>query len=238
MAARTYIDAAAAVIFKALDRAGLDLETLKITIEGEDISKITETVAKPFAGFSDFEACVVAQTGKGHSAESARKICGALQAETEGKAAGDTEGEPQGADSEIEVPGKITTKGVLAKGFRIQKTAEERFVLGIVLEPTKEMNQPDTQNDVYSAEEIAKASDIFMSDYQQIGIQHKTMTDKVKILRNWITLEDSTIGGQPVAKGTWLLGVRVLDDALWEKVKAGEVTAFSIGGKAQREEIE
>jgi hypothetical protein len=31
-----------------------------------------------------------------------------------------------------------------------------------------------------------------------------------------------------------MLAVRVLDDALWKQVKAGELTGFSIGGSALR----
>ncbi len=230
------INAALAVIFKALDRAGLDLDGLKITVEATSKA----IVSKPFAGFATFDACVLEQTGKGHSNESARKICGSLQAEAE-----KDDAEPQDAGGEIPIPREdqrtivpSTTEKILAKGFRIQKTDEERLVIGVVLEPTLEMNAPDTQNDVYSAAEIAKASDAFMTDWQQIKIQHSEKTDKVKILRNWIAHENTTIGGQTVVKGTWLLGVRVLDDGLWAKVKSGEITGFSIGGKAQREEIE
>lgn len=37
----------------------------------------------PFAGFEDFNACVLAQTDKGHSDESARRICGAIKAKVE-----------------------------------------------------------------------------------------------------------------------------------------------------------
>ena len=40
----------------------------------------------PFAGYENFEACVIDQKSKGYSANSARKICGKLQAEAEGKA--------------------------------------------------------------------------------------------------------------------------------------------------------
>lgn len=43
----------------------------------------------PFAGFEDFDACVVAQRGKGKTEESARKICGFLQAQAESKKAAD-----------------------------------------------------------------------------------------------------------------------------------------------------
>lgn len=37
----------------------------------------------PFAGFEDFDACVIAQVGKGHDEETARRICGKLQAMTD-----------------------------------------------------------------------------------------------------------------------------------------------------------
>lgn len=41
----------------------------------------------PFAGYKDFAACTSAQIRKGKSPESAKKICGALQARAEGKTA-------------------------------------------------------------------------------------------------------------------------------------------------------
>jgi hypothetical protein len=39
----------------------------------------------PFAGFKDFEACVVAQMRKGFSRERAEKICGKIKHKVEGK---------------------------------------------------------------------------------------------------------------------------------------------------------
>jgi hypothetical protein len=39
----------------------------------------------PFAGYKDFKACRKAQIAKGKSPEAASKICGALQARTEGR---------------------------------------------------------------------------------------------------------------------------------------------------------
>ncbi len=130
------------------------------------------------------------------------------------------------------------TEAILAKKCQVFKTEEERFVLGIVLEPTKEMNQPDSQGDIYSAESVRKSAYLFMEEYQTIGLQHREdITGRVKILLNWITMEDTTINGQPVVKGTWLLGVRVLDDALWADVKNGNITGFSIGGVANRQPI-
>lgn len=127
-------------------------------------------------------------------------------------------------------------KAILTKSNRILKSeeeGEERYVLGIVLEPLKEMGKADSQDDTYSAEEVRKAAYLFMEEYANIGQQHqKYINGRVKIRENWITRDDSVIGGQFVAKGTWLLGVHVVDDDLWAKVKAGEFTGFSIGGWA------
>jgi hypothetical protein len=39
-------------------------------------------------------------------------------------------------------------------------------------------------------------------------------------------------GSFNVRKGTWLMTWRIKDDELWEGVKAGEFTGFSIGAKA------
>lgn len=42
-------------------------------------------VTKPFAGFKDFQTCVDSQKKRGHSEDSAKRICGWLQARTEGE---------------------------------------------------------------------------------------------------------------------------------------------------------
>jgi len=126
-------------------------------------------------------------------------------------------------------------RGQMARLLKADPAAEERYVLGIVLEPLKELGKVDSQDDLYSAEEVRQACYKWMEDYQDIGRQHTDIvTGKVKVLENWITREDSTIGGQPVAKGTWLVGVRVLDDEMWGAVKKGDITGFSIGGWANR----
>lgn len=191
-------------------------------ITGVQFEKDDVSVSKPFAGFADFDACVTAQTNKGHSAASARKICGAIQAETE-------KAERVAAEEDA----KIET---VTKSVKIWKsTTEERYVLGIVLEPTKEMGEADSQGDVYSAEEIRQAAYRFMEKSQTMGIQHKEAAgDRIKVLESWIAREDATIEGQPVVAGTWLLGARIVDDELWEAVKNGDFTGWSIGGVANR----
>ena len=127
-----------------------------------------------------------------------------------------------------------TLSGPKDLGLRVCKadsTTEERYVLGIVLEP----DTVDSQGDIYTAETIRQSAYLFMEEYGNIGLQHSGLiNDKVKILESWIQREDTMIGGQAVKAGTWMLAVHVIDDELWAKVKDGRITGFSIGGRAKR----
>ena len=123
----------------------------------------------------------------------------------------------------------------------LQKSApeEERYTLGIVLEPTKELRKPDAQEDIYSAAEVRKAAFDYMLNSQLHKIQHtcfkgKEFTDAVKIVESYLAPVDMTIGGRFVAKGTWLMGLKYLDDDVWKAVKEGRITGYSIGGWAVR----
>jgi len=60
------------------------------------------------------------------------------------------------------------------------------------------------------------------------------VNDQVKVLESYLAPTDFTIGELTVRKGTWLLAVRVLSDELWDRVKTGDLTGFSIGGSARR----
>lgn len=137
-----------------------------------------------------------------------------------------------------------STEAALTKQMRaiVRKGAaqeEERYVLGIVLEPLKELKSKDLQNDTYSAAEVRKACHVFMQEYGNLGQQHqKYINGRVKILENWISPDDTVIDGQAIAKGTWLMAIRVIDDDLWSSVKKGDITGFSIGGTAKRSALD
>ena len=115
---------------------------------------------------------------------------------------------------------------------------EERFVLGVVLEPLEKDN-PDAQGDFYSAEDVREAAHFFMENYAQIGLMHSGLVGKrVAILESYVAPEEFEVGGEKVQKGTWLLAARVRDDELWDLVKAGKLDGWSIGGVALRELVE
>lgn len=125
---------------------------------------------------------------------------------------------------------------------------EEHYTLGIVLVP----DEPDLQGDVYDAPTVRRAADIFMADYQNTGLQHNVKPAAIEAFRDEhpelyngkilivdsfvipVEMGDVTINGRVVKVGTWLMGHRWIDPALWADVKAGKYTGLSMGGFARR----
>lgn len=108
---------------------------------------------------------------------------------------------------------------------------DERFVLGIVLEP----EVVDAQGDIYSAEDVRAAAHRFLEEFGGLGLMHQMrVNDQVKILESYLAPTDFSLGELSVRRGTWLLALRVLSDELWTRIKDGELTGLSIGGTARR----
>lgn len=132
---------------------------------------------------------------------------------------------------------EVIKAGVPDRVCRVVKDAasaepeEQRTVLGIVLVP----DDVDSQGDTYSAEEVRKTAHLYMTDYRNIGLQHKALVNRVvKLVESYIAPVDFTLAGTAVREGTWLMKVRIDDDTLWKKVKNGELTGFSIAGFATK----
>ena len=120
---------------------------------------------------------------------------------------------------------------VAGRVLKAEERGEDRFVLGVVLEP----ETVDAQDDIYSAEEVRKVAHRFLEEFRGLGLMHQVpVNGQVKIVESYLAPEDLRIGDQDVKQGTWLFGVHVLSDELWAKVKSGELTGFSIGGSARR----
>jgi hypothetical protein len=117
------------------------------------------------------------------------------------------------------------------KVARLLKTAEERYVLGVVLVP----EQKDSQGDIYSHAEVRKAAHEYMENAGGLGRQHSELVNgKLRILETYVAPADFEVEGEKVTQGTWLLGIRAVDDDLWADIKKGSFTGFSIGGQAFR----
>jgi DNA adenine methylase len=119
---------------------------------------------------------------------------------------------------------------------------EERYVLGVVMEP----GEVDTQGHTETAEEIRKAQQGWMMAYRTGGeaghftVQHARTKDgkvidsdhKFAVLECYIQKSDETYEGHAFKAGSWMMAERVLDDEMWSAIKKGEITGFSIGGTA------
>lgn len=110
---------------------------------------------------------------------------------------------------------------------------EERTVFGIVLEP----DVTDIQLDTYDEETVKNTAWQFMENMQNIGKQHtQIINDKVNILESYVAPVKMTIdtpaGAVKIKKGTWLMRVRIIDDVIWQDIKNGDLTGFSIGALA------
>jgi len=117
----------------------------------------------------------------------------------------------------------------------IKKGEELRYILGVVLEPeTVDATRTDkTIGDIYSEEEVRKAAHNFMVTYSGSGndLMHSGRDNsKLKIVESYIAPGDMMVGDGTVKKGTWMMATLVLDDKIWESVKKGEITGYSIGG--------
>ncbi len=117
----------------------------------------------------------------------------------------------------------------------------KRIVWGVVLEP----ETPDTQGDIYSADEVEKACHGFMRKFgigkSGPGLQHQQrlkLGSSVNIVECGIEKADLTVGDTTIKAGAWTMGMEVLSDALWGAVQRGELTGFSIGGSAMRKPLE
>lgn len=115
-------------------------------------------------------------------------------------------------------------------------TDEERFTLGIVLEP----DEVDAQGDRYTAAEVRRACHRFAEFYWNAGLMHREIANgKIVILENYLAPETFTVtdaAGKKVTvkAGTWLQGRGYRDDRIWSMVKRGELTGLSMGGSAIR----
>ena len=98
----------------------------------------------------------------------------------------------------------------------------------------------DYQEDMIDPEELENAAYNFVQFYRDGGEMHER-TGVATLVESVILTEEKQIamglqaGTLPVG---WWVGFKVTDDDVWQKVKDGEYSMFSIGGTAVREEVE
>ena len=118
---------------------------------------------------------------------------------------------------------------------------EQRIVRGVVLlSCSQTFCEADSQGDVMTTAEVEKAAHGYMVGLQRgdahIGVDHEAPADAA-VIESFIAPVDFEEGGQLVRKGSWFMAMKIHDDELWQSVKDGTRTAFSVGGRAERTQI-
>ena len=125
----------------------------------------------------------------------------------------------------------------IAKASRVVKADRRRQVAySVVLEPRTE-DDPDTQGDWYDADSILEAAHAFMAKVAKgrggADVQHDGRSLGV-VVESWIAPADGRLGDQVIKAGAWIAGIHYPDAAVWARVEAGELGAFSVGGTGHR----
>lgn len=93
----------------------------------------------------------------------------------------------------------------------------------------------DKQDDQIDIADLSKAARDFMQFSRVGGAMHSAMGVGTVVESIVFTPEVQKALGVDLGKVGWFVGYHVSDDAVWQRVKAGELQAFSFGGKARRE---
>jgi len=112
---------------------------------------------------------------------------------------------------------------------------EQRIVYGWA-SVISENGEPvtDTQGDVIGPDELTKAVNDFMLEDRVGKVMHEGDRTGTIVHSFPITKEIASALGIQTDREGWAVGYYVADDEVWERVKDGDFTGFSIGGEAQR----
>lgn len=129
-------------------------------------------------------------------------------------------------------------EGEFAVTVAIAKAVGSRHIaFGVVLEPRGPDN-PDTQGDFYSAEDIELAAYDFLLSVASGNAWGDLMHDEVSKVgwpvESYIAPVDFELGDQHVLAGAWVMGMYFPDEDIWDRIVKGELAAFSVGGRGTR----
>ena len=135
-------------------------------------------------------------------------------------------------------------------GYAFAAIEDKMELVGPVAIPDIEIPRKDKQGNTYfvrfSKEVVKRMAEKFMREQKlaESNIQHDGEQDgKSYVYESYIveTEDDkaNTLYGLNVPIGTWMIKMRVMDKAIWDKVKSGEVKGFSLEGSfMDREDYE
>lgn len=124
------------------------------------------------------------------------------------------------------------------EGKILKADDDQRMVYGWASVVT-EKGEPvvDRQGDIIEPETLVKAVNDFM-EHLRVGKAMHTGEQVGVVIHSFpVTKELGDALGIHSDREGWIVAYKVYDDAVWNMVKSGELAAFSIGGRAMKEEI-
>lgn len=114
---------------------------------------------------------------------------------------------------------------------------ERQIAYAAVLIP----NDVDKQGDVIPPYVVERAAHEYMAEYRKMDSDHDLQDGAGVPVESWILKDEQEFdlpdgGTVTYPEGTWVVGKRFVDDE-WERVKAGELTGFSIYGGANAVDV-
>ena len=151
-----------------------------------------------------------------------------------------------GIDSETYAISMVESPAIESDFVALSKEEEKRvflesderhMVYGAALIPDKDIYRNNGEQEFYisfTKESIEKMSQDFMKNYRQneVTLDHEEMANDITITESSL-VEDpykdkANALGSNVPKGTWMVGMKVNQIDVWERVKSGELKGFSV----------
>jgi hypothetical protein len=118
---------------------------------------------------------------------------------------------------------------------------DRRILMGAALIPEQRIPRVDKDGNVFdiyfSAQTIEKASQLFlMRKYQnQVTVEHERKVKDMNVVESWIVedenMDKSKLYGFSFPKGTWMVAMKVDNEAIWNDAKKGKIKGYSIEGR-------
>lgn len=151
-----------------------------------------------------------------------------------------------GIDSETYAISMVESPAIESDFVALSKEEEKRvflesderhMVYGAALIPDRDIYRNNGEQEFYisfTKESIEKMSQDFMKNYRQneVTLDHEEMANDITITESWL-VEDpykdkANALGINVPKGSWMIGMKVNQIDVWERVKSGELKGFSV----------
>jgi len=118
---------------------------------------------------------------------------------------------------------------------------EKKLLVGPALIPDKMIPRYDDEREeefevYFSKDTVAKAAELFMKQKRndEYTVEHQSKVNGLSIFESWIVMDPkkdkSNLYGYEMPEGTWMVSVRVDNDAVWMDVKDKKYRGFSIEG--------